>query len=262
MLLRFLKTGFFGPRALAAACVTCVMLAADPALARWTSLPEASTDPTEECVILLHGMTRTSNSMNKIERDLVSEGYLVANVGFPSRKHDIPTLAEMAVGEGVNSCRKREARRISFVTHSVGGILVRYYLSRNALPELGRVVMMAPPNQGSQLIDHARKMSVVGIIMGPAGHQLGTGLDSVPLQLPAANFSVGVIAGTKTFNPLMSAFLPNPDDGKVTVESTKLAGMQDFIIVPYSHALMMRKRGVREQVIRFLRYGQFRYLGG
>jgi len=92
---------------------------------------------------------------------------------------------------------------------------------------------------------------------GPAGRQLGKGDDSVPLQLGPADFELGVIAGNRTIDPITSAVLENPDDGRVSVDDTRLDGMADFVVVEHSHAFMMRMRQPIELTIEFLRNGQF-----
>ena len=117
--------------------------------------------------------------------------------------------------------------------------------------------MLAPPNQGSEVVDDFGAMPGFGLVNGPAGFQLGTGDDSLPRSLGPVNFEVGIIAGSATFNPILSQSLPNPDDGKVSVESTRVKGMKDFIVVPHSHTFIMRAEVVVEQTIHFLREGSF-----
>lgn len=218
----------------------------------------ASADAGNQCVILLHGMARTSDSMNKMQRSLEERGYFVANVSYPSRHHEIEVLAPMAVEDGLNQCHnEREFDTVHFVTHSLGGILVRYYLDGNSIENLGRVVMLGPPNQGSDAADAMQNVPGFGWINGPAALQLGKGPDSIPLQLGAPDFEVGVIAGDRTIDPITSAVLDNPDDGRVSVEDTKLEGMQDFRQVSASHAFIMKKEEVIELVATFLEYGSF-----
>ncbi len=147
--------------------------------------------------------------------------------------------------------------RIHFVTHSLGGILVRYYFSDRDLASLGRVVMLGPPNQGSKAVDELQSLPGFEWLNGPAGYQLGKGAESIPLQLGAPNFEFAVIAGDKTIDPVTSAVLDDPDDGRVSVSDTKLEGMRDFRLVGVSHAFMMQNSEVFELVRDFLEDGQF-----
>ena len=212
----------------------------------------------DECVVLLHGLMRSSTSMNPMQRELDAEGFLTANIDYPSREHEVEELAEIAVEKGLAACRANETtERIHFVTHSLGGILVRQYLSTSEIPELGRVVMLGPPNQGSAAVDELEGVPGFDWLNGPAGRQLGKGEDSVPLALGPADFELGVIAGNRTIDPITSSVLENPDDGRVSVEDTKLDGMADFVVVEHSHAFMMRMQRTIELTIEFLRNGNF-----
>jgi pimeloyl-ACP methyl ester carboxylesterase len=207
-----------------------------------------------DCVILLHGLARTSASMDFLQSALEQEGYSVANIDYPSRKHNIAKLAEMAIDAGLDACM---GAKIHFVTHSLGGILVRYYLEIKKIHNLGRVVMLAPPNQGSQVVDNWRCVPGYSFLNGPAGLELGTDSSSVPLALGPVDYELGVIAGTKSVNLILSLSLPNPNDGKISVQNTKVAGMKDFITVPHSHPFIMNSDLVAEQTINFLREGSF-----
>ena len=212
----------------------------------------------EECVVLLHGLIRSSASMERMAEALEEEGFIVANIDYPSRDHAIEELAPMAIGDGLDGCRAVESvDTIHFVTHSLGGILVRQYLSDNEIAELGRVVMLGPPNQGSAAVDELGDVPGFDWLNGPAGQQLGQGEDSVPLSLGPATFEVGIIAGNRTIDPVTSAVLDNPDDGRVSVADTKLDGMADFVVVDHSHAFMMRMTQPIELTIHFLRHGDF-----
>ncbi|MGR9043692.1 MAG: esterase/lipase family protein [Gammaproteobacteria bacterium] len=216
----------------------------------------ASTQPlTEEYVILLHGLARRGRSMEKLATALNDAGYRTVNYGYPSTHFPIEKLAEDAIGESVSRCP--EAAKIHFVTHSLGGILVRQYLKTHTLENLGRVVMLGPPNKGSQVVDKLAKAPGFKLINGPAGLQLGTGELSIPNTLGPANFELGVIAGTRSINLILSAMLPKPNDGKVSVENTKLEGMADHLVLPVTHTFMMNNEKVIEEVIHFLRYGVF-----
>jgi pimeloyl-ACP methyl ester carboxylesterase len=210
-----------------------------------------------ECVILLHGLARTSHSMDQLAEALTEAGYRVANIDYPSREKTIEELAEIAIPQGLAECRQFEAEPVNFVTHSLGGILVRQYFGRYATQELQRVVMLGPPNQGSEVVDKLKDVPGFKLLNGPAGQQLGTDNGSLPNRLGAVNFELGVIAGTESFNLLLSNFLPNPDDGKVSMERTKVDGMCSFTALPVTHTFMMKNKEVIEETIHFLREGRF-----
>lgn len=193
--------------------------------------------------------------MKKMAEAFIDSGYQVVNVSYPSREATIEDLAPAAINAGLEQCQEEEP--IHFVTHSLGGILVRYYLDREEIENLGRVVMLAPPNQGSQVTDKLRNNYFYRKLNGPAGNQLGTDEDSLVMQLGSVDFPLGIIAGTKTVNPLLSQLLPNPDDGKVSVENTKVEGMTDFIELPHSHTFIMRADEVIAQAIAFIENGAF-----
>lgn len=214
--------------------------------------------PAADCVVLLHGLARSAMSMNPMQRALVDEGFETANIDYPSRDYTIEELAQIAIPKGLDECRaKGGIGRIHFVAHSLGGILLRQYLSQNEIAELGRVVMLGPPNQGSAAVDELRGVPGFDWLNGPAGLQLGKGEESLPLKLGPAAFELGVIAGNRSIDPITSSVLDNPDDGRVSVEDTKLDGMTDFVVVEHSHAFMMRMRRPIELTIRFLNSGSF-----
>jgi pimeloyl-ACP methyl ester carboxylesterase len=216
-----------------------------------------------DTVVLLHGLGRSPLAMARLARDLRADGYDVRNIGYPSQHADIQTLAETTLGPVFDSAPA--GTRIHLVTHSMGGILVRQYLHDHGTPaSLGRVVMLAPPNAGSELVDRLSTWPLYRWINGPAGLQLGTSPDSVPNTLgplPAAT-EVGVIAGNRSLNPLFSAWLTGPDDGKVTVASTHVANETDHLTVPHSHTWLMWRTHVISQVKTFLHTGGFSRVAG
>ena len=228
------------------------------------AIPEqltSSINPTQqtlpECVILLHGLARTSKSMLPFSEYLQAHQYLVVNVDYPSREFPIATLTEKAIPPALAKCRQHSISGIHFVAHSLGGILVRQYLSQEDIPELKRVVMLAPPNKGSQVVDRLKSLPPFNWINGPAGRELGTAPTSLPNSLGPVDFELGVIAGTTSINFILSLYLPNPDDGKVSLENTKVEGMNDFISLPVSHPYIMKDEAVMQQTVYFLQHGKF-----
>lgn len=209
-----------------------------------------------ECVVLLHGLARSPNSFNVMEQQLATSGYSVVNHGYPSRQFDIETLAKQSLPKALAKCPEN-TNRVHFVTHSMGGILLRQYLSSQSIDKLGYTVMLGPPNKGSEVVDKSKDWWFFEALNGPAGTQLGTDSDSVPQQLPQANFKVGIIAGERSINWLLSSLIPGSDDGKVSVERTKLEGMVDHLVMPVTHPMMMRNKRVIEQTKAFLKNGKF-----
>ncbi|MBI4661509.1 MAG: alpha/beta fold hydrolase [Verrucomicrobia bacterium] len=219
------------------------------------SIPVASF--ASEGVVLLHGLCRTEISMAKMATALRQESFVVLNVDYPSRKSSVEELAGTTISNALQDAKIAEVNKIHFVTHSMGGILVRQYLKTNKIDRLGRVVMLGPPNQGSEIVDKLGDLAVFEMINGPAGRQLGTGADSVPNRLGPVAFEVGVIAGDRSINWINSAMIDGPDDGKVSVQRTKVAGMKDHLVVHASHPYLVRDDKAIRETIRFLRHGRF-----
>lgn len=210
-----------------------------------------------EHVILVHGLWRSSRSMEPMQEALERAGFTVVNLDYPSREASIEELSEETIGPAIEQCIKLGATKVHFVTHSLGGILVRSYFSRHPADIVGRVVMLGPPNQGSEAVDAFNEFPLFDSIMGPAAGELGTHPESTPNILGKPAFSVGIIAGDRTLNPVESVIIPGRDDSKVSVQRTKLEGMADHIVVPASHPfLMIHPRAIR-QTIQFLAVGRF-----
>jgi triacylglycerol lipase len=209
-----------------------------------------------ETVILLHGLGRTRWSFWRVEQALRRDGYHVVNATYPSRKHSIEDLAQDFLAPLVAA--QSSAPCLHFVTHSMGGIVLRCYLRDHSVPNIGRVVMLAPPNTGSELADRLKPTWFYRMVNGPAGQQLGT-VDLPPAlgPWPAQAGALGIIAGDRSLNPLFSTWLPGANDGKVAVARTRLDGMTDFIIIHSSHTWLAWRGRVVRQIQAFLRSGRF-----
>ena len=210
----------------------------------------------QRIAVVLHGLGRTARSMDKMVGALAGAGYEVENIDYPSTDHPFEELLDI-VSERIDRCCIRDETEVDFVTHSLGGILLRAYANHKGAKFIRRAVMLSPPSRGSELVDELKDITVYQWITGPAGQQLGTDLDSVPLNLGPVVFEVGVITGTSTLNPLYSWLIPGPDDGKVSVERAKLSGMTDFLALPHSHSFIMNSDEVIRQTLFFLQRGRF-----
>jgi triacylglycerol lipase len=213
--------------------------------------------PGQDVVVLLHGMGRSTLSMKRIEWALVNRGYRVVNVGYPSTLHSVEQLARSHLAPALRDLDLPSGGRVHFVTHSLGAILLRQQLAMEPMPNLGRVVMLGPPNRGSELAEGWKRKFWYRLATGPSGQQVGTGERDLPRALGPAQFELGVIAGDRSLNPIFSRILPGPDDGKVAVAATRLEGMADFTVVHTSHTGLPCRKIVIQQVISFLETGRF-----
>ena len=217
---------------------------------------EAGPAATEQTVVLLHGLGRSRRSMGRPARRLEAAGYEVCNIGYPSRRHDIAKLVDEHVLPAIEECVSESTAPLHFVTHSLGGIVVRQLAASHPDIPIGRVVMLSPPNQGSELVDYMGGWWLFKLINGPAGGQLGTAADSLPNRLGPVDFELGVITGDDSVF-YFSRLIPGDDDGKVAVARAKQAGMADFLVLPHSHSFIMRQEDVIQQTLYFLANGAF-----
>ncbi|MCG8671087.1 MAG: alpha/beta fold hydrolase [Pseudomonadales bacterium] len=216
--------------------------------------------------ILIHGLGRSALAMRSLATLLRAEGYQVSNLDYPSTRMGIPALVEQYLIPVFSQAS--DAQQIDVVTHSLGGILFRYYLANHATEDvksrMGRTVMLAPPNHGSHIPDHLKRWSVARWIMGPAMGQLSSDVDSIPNQLASRETQgfpcdIGVIAGTRSYEPWFWAWMVGPNDGKVSVESARLRGMKDFIQLKVGHTYIMESKVVRRQLLHFFQHGKFNH---
>jgi pimeloyl-ACP methyl ester carboxylesterase len=211
---------------------------------------------TRESVIILHGLGRTSFSMLMLKHRLQRAGYHVVSKSYASTQGSVSD--HVAWLEALlDKCDREKDAPIHFVTHSLGGIVVRQYLAQHAVANLGRVVMLSPPNKGSEVADYFKDWKFYQMTMGPSGQELGTDSGSAPNTLGPVEFELGVITGDTSINPFASWLIPGSDDGAVAVKRTRVDGMMDFRIVHHSHTFIMNASDVADEVIFFLRTGSF-----
>lgn len=231
--------------------------------AGWQSQPEKFSDsyhlenPTEDYVLLLHGIRASAGCMDKIAHFLDSKGYIVINLDYPSSKYDIETLVENYIAPVIASYSTDPTRTLHIVTHSMGGLVLRKYLESHDLPNLGNIVMIAPPNHGSEWSDFFASWPIAEFFMGPALSEMKTGENGITEKLPEPKVPTGIIAGRSIWSPIGNYLTDGDTDGKVSVESTKLKYMKEFILVAESHISILSSEEVLLATERFLKTENF-----
>ncbi|AOS44456.1 Alpha/beta hydrolase family protein [Lacunisphaera limnophila] len=217
----------------------------------------AAPAPEPACVVLLHGIGMRAYVMKRLETALRADGYRVVNLSYPSRRMPFEELAGAYLPAQLAKHDTGRAPQLHFVTHSLGSLVLRKFLQDARPANLGRVVMIGPPNHGSTAADVAKENTLLRHFLGGNLLRLGTGDDAIARTLGPADFDLGIIAGTVPVNPVFGRVLGGRNDGAVTVESARLDGMHDFLVVPYSHTLMLWRTEVIDQTRTYLRDGRF-----
>jgi len=211
-------------------------------------------------VILVHGLRGTSADFKSMEKDLNGRGLNTISINYPSSHYPIETLADSAF-DFLDELRYNDNDiTIHFVAHSLGGILVRFYLQHHPLANLGRVVLLSVPNHGTELINAFGKFWLFRRFNGPAAMQTAAGSEFLR-RLEEPNYQVGVMMSTKSINLMASRFIPGADDGRLSIESAKLSNMADFILLNCNHHVIMKKKTAIDQTIHFLKRGEFDHDG-
>lgn len=209
-----------------------------------------------DLLVLVHGLKRTRASMWPAALMARRRGYAVLNWGYPSSRRGILGHAA-ALRRDLGALPPLGDGRIHFLTHSLGGIVVRALLAFGPPPNVGRVVMLGPPNAGNEIAEHLRHTRLFRRVMGPSGLELGTGAESVPRRLQDATFELGVIAGMRRRPALFGRWIGTPNDGLVSVSATRLVGMRDHLIVSGGHAFLPWNPRALSQAFTFLSTGRF-----
>lgn len=204
--------------------------------------------------VLLHGLGRTARVTRALARDLVRLGFNAITVHYPSRSADVDTLASLVFQAVRNHPAVSSAAGVVVATHSLGGILLRAHLAQQAWPALQRVVMLGPPNQGSEAADALSRWRWGRKALGPALSDLRADPGSRVNRLPAwpAAIPLKIIAGARSRDPWFAPCFSGPNDGKVAVDRTRLSGAAEHAVIPVAHPFLMTHRIARRLVTEFL----------
>lgn len=212
----------------------------------------------QQKLVLLHGIWRTSKSMVFIARYLRRQGYAVLNLTYPSTTLPLEALVEEIHPKIVAFSAGTE---VHFIGHSMGGLLIRAYLTRYRPATLGKVVMLGTPNHGSEVADFLKDWRLFRHVFGPAGQQLITNQAAIAPLFGPVDYPLGIIAGDRSLDVVCRHIIGKPSDGKVSVESTKLDGMADHCVVSTSHLMLTYSHRVNQLIAQFLKEGRFRASG-
>ncbi|MBY5584679.1 esterase/lipase family protein [Rhizobium leguminosarum] len=212
-----------------------------------------------DTVLLFHGIARTKKSMVKLAGFLSGRGYRVVNVGYPSTKFSISDLVDIIRPEIDGAAKEAGDGRVHFVGYSMGGLIVRAFLRNYRPANLGRVVMVGTPNNGSQVADFLKGWLLYRKVYGPAGQQLITDQTAMTDLFGIVDYELGIIAGNRTIDPVSSLIIGVrvPNDGKVSVESTRLDGAAAHIVIPANHTFLPVNKMMWSQTLSFLKDGRF-----
>lgn len=208
-------------------------------------------------VVVVHGWAWLRDAMRPTVRFLHRQGYHVISVHYDSREEMPEAVVSDRIAPAVAAHCTDPERKIHFVGHSMGCLMIRAYLRDDAPSALGRVVLLAPPNQGIELVDRMKDWGLFCRIFGEPARLLGTAEDGFARRLGPVAYPAGVIMGCEVGLPVLSSMLPGPDDGVVTVESGRLEGMKDFLTVRCMHMTLPGHPVVLRQTVGFLRRGVF-----
>lgn len=204
-------------------------------------------------VILIHGIFNVKFCMFWVGRYLTQQNNEVTLFGYPSTRYNVQELVDW-MHPRLQKIIQDNQQPVHFVCHSMGGLLFRAYLEKHPIPNLGRVVFLATPSQGSELADYLIRFTLFRWLFGPASLQLQTS-ETPNLFKKPINFELGVIMGDKpTINlPCFKGL----NDGNVSVASSKVVGIKDHLIVPKNHLSILVDKNTQFQIDYFLKNGYF-----
>lgn len=205
-------------------------------------------------VVLLHGLWRGWRAMQPLARALGNEGFSTLNLPYPSVRLPIARLVGHIRTEVAKIARDQP---VHFITHSLGGILVRSLLTGPVPWETGKIIMLAPPNHGSEIVDWLKKHPPLHQVLGPAGRSLGS--DGVARELAALppEIQAAVIMGNRDSIPIFTRLLEPENDGIVSTGKGRIDGLRGFTVVNADHTFIQSHPEAIRLSLHFLKTGEW-----
>ncbi len=239
-------------KAFCAAAMAVAAVAPSP-LASYTDI--AALLPKGDYVVLLHGSEPSTKSMATLQRAFENEGYQVINVDYASRAPSILEMADSA-HQAIHRALTDKSRKVHFVGYSIGGLVARAYVHEYPPANMGRLVMLGTPNQGSEIADLMQGTAIFDHLVGQAGNELKTAYNREAL-LGVPKYEAASIAGTISWDPVSSSVIEGADDGRVSVQSTTFNGMRDHLTVEETHGGLPQNHQVIMATKSFIKGGSF-----
>ena len=210
----------------------------------------------KELVVLIHGVLNTTKRMAGLEKYLSDAGYEVYNVDYPSTKHSIRKLTEI-VSNLIEKKNPQQYEAVHFVGFSMGGLITRMLLNQHKFNNLGRVIFIGSPHLGSEVADFVVKIPLLAKFFGPALNEMTTDCSLIKKMLGEPHYQFATIAGNRSYDLLGMLLIKGPHDGRVSLRSSLLNGSQDRLILPFAHLEMLRKKGLWQEVLHYIKHGKF-----
>ncbi|MDD4149333.1 MAG: hypothetical protein PHE33_04835 [Bacteroidales bacterium] len=210
-------------------------------------------------VFLLHGYANPKSIMRKIDKDLRKGGFNTENYAYSSIYRDLDTIGKNLYLDII----KQNLDSVSFVTHSMGGLVVRAMLKYSGtdddFPFIYRIVMISPPNQGADIADFLKSYAILRPLLGPNVEKMETDSASYTNQLPIpCNIEIGIIIGKRGKKKGYNLLIEGDNDGLIKPENTLLGNEKDTISLELDHLSLIFRKKSRTKVIKFMKTGHFR----
>lgn len=219
----------------------------------------------KDIVVTFHGIYGREKQLRFINESLAKNGYSVVNIQYPTVDDRIEEMVDKYIApvieNQIEKLNKINAERkyrnlpelkINFVVHSMGSVLLRYYLENNKLKNLGKVVLISPPSHGSHLSDNIIA-DIFKFYVGPAVAELKTNKKSFVNQLENPIYPCYVLIGNKSINPINSFIIKGKDDGMVPIETARLDGASFKIIKNTTHTTILKSQETVDEILEFLK---------